>query len=257
MVCGGDVTVWFQPVRAAQADWSPLAGALLARLAARQPGWLVLRLDGSLPSLLSETGAPLAGAPADELSLSAVSGFLLTDALFAMPLPVRDRAVLFGAGHCARALVPVLSQVGFSVTVMDDRPEYADPALLPQADQVICGDYLRIAETLTLLPSDYVVVMTSGHRHDFEVQTQVLRNPPVYVGVIGSRSKRAFVDARLRDAGIAPDVIRQVHSPVGTAIQAVTPEEIAVSIAGEMIEQRALLRQAKGAPRHSCPMHEG
>lgn len=255
MVCGGDVSVWFQMIEAAEADWPDLAGQLLSQLSVKKTGWLVQKLDGSFPSLLDERGAPLAGAPVEGLPAPAANTCILTDAYFAMPLPVRDRAVIFGGGHCAQALVPILNQVGFSATVMDNRPEYADPALFPQADRVVCGDYLRIADTLTLLPSDYVVIMTSGHSHDFEVQAQVLRNPPVYVGVIGSRSKKAFVEMRLREAGIEEAAIRRIHTPVGTAIKAVTPEEIAVSIAGEMIYERALLREAGGTGRHGCPMN--
>ena len=137
---------------------------------------------------------------------------------------------------------------------MDCRPEFADPARFPEAEQVLCGDYLRIADYLTLTAEDYVVVMTNGHSHDFEVQKQVLRGPLAYIGVIGSRTKTAAVNQRLRDCGIPEEVLRQVHAPIGTAIKAVTPAEIAVSIAGEMICQRATRREAAGAAGHGCPM---
>ena len=108
---------------------------------------------------------------------------------------------------------------------------------------------------MTLTPEDYVVIMTNGHEHDFQAEVQVLRGETAYVGVIGSRKKTAFVNQRLREAGIPEEKIAFVHTPVGTPIKAVTPEEIAVSIAGEMICVRAARREAAGEVHHGCPMH--
>ena len=91
-----------------------------------------------------------------------------------------------------------------------------------------------------------MVIMTSGHLHDLETEIQILRLETAYVGVIGSRSKIAFVSQKLREAGIPEPAIAAVHTPIGTPIRAVTPEEIAVSIAGELICCRALRRAAVG-----------
>lgn len=239
MVCGGDVTVWFQYIDAADSAWAELAGRLVEQVTGGEKGWLVLYADGSLPGLLEGAEQPV-----------------VSEAAVALPLPVGERAVLFGGGHCAQALAPLLQTVGFRVTVMDCRPEYADPALFPSAEQVICGDYEKISKYLTLTGEDYVVIMTSGHSFDFAVESQVLRGSFAYVGVIGSRSKKAAVNQRLREAGISEEGIQSVHMPIGTAIKAVTPEEIAVSIAGEMIYERALRREAQGAQHHGCPMGE-
>ena len=126
---------------------------------------------------------------------------------------------------------------------------------LPEAEAAVCGDYTRIADGLELTAEDYAVVMTSGHRHDFEVEEQLLRRPLAYVGVMGSRTKTAYVNGRLREAGIPEEAIRRVRTPIGTAIKAVTPEEIAVSIAGELIYERALRREAAGTAEHGCPSH--
>ena len=174
---------------------------------------------------------------------------------FTMPLPVGERAIIFGGGHIARALVPLLYTVGFRPVVFDDRPQFAEVERFPQADQVICGDFTRIGDYLTVGPEDYVVIMTNGHEYDFQAQVQVLRGETAYVGVIGSRKKTAFVNRRLREAGISEEAIAFVHTPVGTAIKAVTPEEIAVSITGEMILVRATRREANGETHHGCPMH--
>lgn len=137
---------------------------------------------------------------------------------------------------------------------MDNRPEYAAKELFPGAEAVICGDFRKLSESLILSESDYVVIMTNGHSFDYEVERQVLQNPPCYVGAIGSQHKKNFVNGKLREAGIEESVIQQVHCPIGTAIRAVTPEEIAISIAGEMISERARMREGEKGGHHGCPM---
>lgn len=235
MVCGGDVTVHLQFIAAGDPVWRELAGSVLHRIALRQPGALVLALDGGAPALRD----------APETDSAHVS----------LPLPIGERAILFGAGHCSLALCPLLTTVGFRVTVVDDRPELVAKERFPTADAVICCDLDRVTETVPIGEEDYVVVMTNGHSHDFAVQEQVLRGKYAYIGVIGSRAKTASVNARLREAGISEAAIASVHTPIGTAIKAVTPEEIAVSIAGEMICVRATRRENAGVVLHGCPMH--
>ena len=100
-----------------------------------------------------------------------------------------------------------------------------------------------------------ILTISGGHTHDFTVQEQILRQPTAYVGVIGSRTKTASVNQRLRAAGVSEEAISSIHAPVGVAIKAVTPAEIAVSIAGEMIYERALRRERAGMQTHGCPMH--
>ena len=255
MACGGNVSVWFQFVDHTDPAWAALAVAVLAQTNARKPGWLVQKLDGAFPTLLGENGEVLAGEAAADAEAYQIPGCRLTETGFSMPLPIGERAVIFGGGHIARALAPLLHGVGFRVTVMDNRAEFADPADFPGAERVICGDYLRIADYLTLTEEDYVVVMTNGHSHDFDVQEQALRGKLAYIGVIGSRRKTAVVNKRLREAGVPEEGIAQVHTPVGTSIKAVTPAEIAISIAGEMIYERALRREADGERHNGCPMH--
>ena len=235
MVCGGDVTVHLQFIAADDPVWRELAGSVLHRIALRQPGALVLALDGGAPALQD--------APETDSTH------------IALPLPIGQRAVLFGGGHCSLALCPLLTTVGFRVTVVDDRPELVTKERFPTADAVICCDLNRVTETVPIGEEDYVVVMTNGHSHDFAVQEQVLRGRYAYIGVIGSRAKTASVNARLREAGISEAAIASVHTPIGTAIKAVTPEEIAVSIAGEMICVRATRRENAGVVLHGCPMH--
>ena len=237
-VCGGEQTVLLQFVPRDAAAWRTLAREVQARLEAHRGGGLVLE-TGADPALLEETpGCPV------------WDGRRLT-----LPLPVGERVVIFGGGHCALALAPVLRSVGFRVAVFDDRPEFASAERFPEAETVVCHSYTDIAAGLELTAEDYAVVMTSGHSHDFEVEEQLLRRPLAYVGVMGSRTKTAYVNGRLREAGIPEEAIRRVRTPIGTAIKAVTPEEIAVSIAGELIYERALRREAAGTAEHGCPSH--
>lgn len=234
MVCGGSVTVLFSYISGTDSRWRDVAALTLARIAAHKAGFLALPLNGDTAYIVDEH-------PADEV--------------FTMSLPIGERAILFGAGHCSLALAPLLQTIGFRVTVFDDRSDLLTADRFPGADALICGDFTKIDRYLTTGADDYIVVMTSGHSHDFEVQEQVLRHPFAYVGVIGSRSKTASVNARLREAGIAEDAIAAIHTPIGVSIKAVTPEEIAVSIAGEMIYERALRREKAGCKPHGCPMH--
>lgn len=235
MVCGGDVTVHLQFIAANDAVWNALAEEVLLRIARRDAGWLILSRSGGTPSLRDD-----AVADGDH---------------FAVPLPVGERAILFGGGHCSLALCPLLATVGFRVTVVDDRPELVTKERFPAADAVICCDLDHLADAVPVGGEDYVVVMTNGHSHDFAVQEQVLRGQYAYIGVIGSRAKTASVNQRLREAGIGEAAIADVHTPIGTPIKAVTPEEIAVSIAGEMIRVRAERREAAGVKLRGCPMH--
>lgn len=256
MVCGGDVRVHFQYISADSRIWNAVAESVDQRITQRNPGWLALKLDGSAPSLLDETGNALLG--------NAVAGTVthklwlpdLSEDLFCLPLPIGERAILFGGGHCAQALAPLLQTVGFRVTVMDSRPEYANAERFPQAEHLIVGDFTNLRAYMTLDSEDYAVVMTNGHAFDLEVEDQLLRQDLAYVGVIGSKSKKSAVNAKLLERGIDESALAGVHSPIGISIKAATPEEIAVSIAAEMIQVRALRREARGHSAKGCPMRE-
>lgn len=240
-VCGGNVTALFDYINSDSEIWKELSRAALERITGLHGGIFVMPLDGSTPALTDNDGNLLLG------SLSNVPCYRMT-------LPVNQRAILFGGGHVAAALAPLLTTVGFRVTVFDDRPEFVTEERFPCAEKRIPGNFSDIAADLSVTAEDYVVIMTNGHKHDLEVELQVLRGPYAYVGVIGSRHKIAYVSEKLREAGISEDAIASVHTPIGTAIKAVTPEEIAVSITGEMILVRAERREQGEEEKHACPM---
>ena len=246
MVCGGDVTAHFQFIPAEDPTWSETASRALALLNRHTAGWLVLAEDGSAPALLDRESVVSGSLPEDTAQALRTPGFSMAAGYISLPLPIGQRALLFGAGHISQALCPLLTTIGFRPVVFDDRPELANTRLFPTVEQVICGDFTRISDYLTITDEDFVVIMTSGHVRDFQVEEQTLRGPFAYVGVIGSRRKTASVNQRLLEAGIPEESIDLVHTPIGTPIRAVTPEEIAVSIAGELICCRALRRAAVG-----------
>ena len=121
----------------------------------------------------------------------------------------------------------------------DDRPEFADPALFPQAESVLSGDFTKIGEKITLTADDYVVIMTRGHQADYEVLEQTLRSGVKYLGCIGSRRKLTLCRERLLAAGFTAEEYAAVHAPIGLPIGAETPEEIAVSVTAQLIAVRA------------------
>ncbi|MBQ3276618.1 MAG: XdhC family protein [Oscillospiraceae bacterium] len=256
MQCGGDVTVLFAYVAAEDLRWSLLAGAVCDRIESGKDGWLIRPLDGGVPSLYGPEGL-LSGEPVEEalIPVLCTRHNVTTDRYFAAPLPQFGRVVIFGGGHIAQALTPLLGTVDFRCVVLDNRPDYSRKELFPGAEDVICCDYEDIAASVTLSGEDYVIIMTNGHAHDLTVEAQVLRSPYAYLGVIGSRSKIAAVNQKLTEMGIDPEKLKTIHTPIGVSIRAVTPAEIAVSILGELILCRAEIREGEKPGHQACPMH--
>ena len=256
MQCGGNVTVLFEYVDAGDMRWSLLAGAVCDRIEAGKHGWLILPLDGSVPSLYGEEGL-LCGDGVSEAERAALctTHSVITETCYAEPLPLFNRVVIFGGGHIAQALTPMLAAVDFRGIVLDNRPDYAKLTLFKGAEDAMVCDYNNIADAVTLTAEDYVVVMTNGHSGDLAVEEQVLRSPHAYLGVVGSRSKITFVNKTLMERGIPEEALHTVHTPIGTPIKAVTPAEIAVSILGELILCRAEIREGGKPEHHPCPVH--
>ena len=236
MICGGEVTVYFQIFSPQQRDEIAVLKRWREMLDESVDLWLLLTLDGELvKDFRVLTRAEL---PQEQRSLFTTRA-LWRDGLYIEPLARAGRVYIFGGGHVGCALVPVLASVGFRVTMYDNREELAKPARYPTADEVIFGSFADIFGKVTLTADDYAVVMTPGHQADYEILSQVLRSDATYIGCIGSRGKVAKTRERLRGDGFAEAEIDRVHAPIGLPILAETPEEIAISIAAEMIEHRA------------------
>lgn len=151
-----------------------------------------------------------------------------------------ERLILLGGGHVSLALAKTAVMLGFAVTVVDDRPVFANSERFPMAQQVICDGFAHAIGELKIRHSDYVCVLTRGHQWDTVCVQTVLSGGemPYYFGMIGSRRRVAGMRELLAQEGYDPDRIAQLHAPIGLMIGAVTPEEIAVSICAEMIQCR-------------------
>ena len=159
--------------------------------------------------------------------------------LFIEPFSEKGTVYVFGAGHVSRELVPVIEHIGFKTAVYEERKELLDSWSFPAETTIINGEFGRIDDYIDMNENDYAVVMTSGHIADYTVLEQVLRKKLSYVGVIGSRTKVAITRQKLIAAGVDEKKIDELHTPIGLAIKAVTPAEIAISIAEELILHRA------------------
>lgn len=149
------------------------------------------------------------------------------------------RVYIFGGGHVAQALVPALAAIDFSCVILEDREEFSRPELFREAEKVLKIDMQRIADFVEITEEDYVCVMTRGHKDDTLVQEQILKTPARYIGVIGSRKKKAAVFCALKKAGFSDADLERIITPIGLKIPAETPAEIAVSIAAQLIQVRA------------------
>ena len=237
MVCGGEVTARFQYLPAGD---SPAAAALRELLSTRDGDtWLVLDLQNGGLGAADRSGCRHLGHPPEDLAPLLARRSVTRGQWLAVPAVEAGRVYIFGGGHVSRALVPAIAAVGFRPVVFDDRPEFADGTLFPQAEAVLLGNFARIQERITLTVEDYVVIMTRGHQADYEVLTQVLRGGARYIGCIGSRRKLDLCRERLLEAGFTAEEYARLHAPIGLDIGAETPEEIAVSVTAELIAVRA------------------
>lgn len=163
--------------------------------------------------------------------------------VFIEPVQPKDRLIVLGGGHIAMPLVKFAAEIGFSVTICDDRPSFANEARFPQADRVICETFEDCFDLLGITEYDYVVIITRGHRHDTLCLRKLLALPePFYLGMIGSKRRVQGVKEMLIEEGFDADRINRIFTPIGLNIGAVTPEEISISILAEIIKEKRLGR---------------
>ncbi len=155
-------------------------------------------------------------------------------------IKTKDRAYIFGGGHVAKALDPVLRHVDFDTYIIDDRAEYANRERFPEAAEIIvCSDFDHCFDEIEPDENSYIIIVTRGHKGDLTVLRQALQKPYAYLGMIGSRRKNGLLFDQLRSEGVSEETLNQIHAPIGLEIGSETPEEIGVSIAAEMIQVRA------------------
>lgn len=245
MICGGDVNVFFHYISEGNPETLALVIEAQRLFETGEALWLISDISsGGELSLYTRNGGIFGkNVPDWVLSQLPRQPKLLqkgTESYCVEQIHGSGRVYIFGCGHVSQELEPVLTHVGFRCVVMDDREEFARRELFPTAEEVKLVDFRNIADFVTIGEEDYVCIMTRGHAFDTVIQAQVLKCKPCYVGVIGSRKKAAGVRQVLKtEYGLSEQELDLVTTPIGIEIAAETPAEIAISIAGQMIQVRA------------------
>lgn len=151
----------------------------------------------------------------------------------------RERLIILGAGHITQPLCRIGAMLDFDVTVADDRSSFANIDRFPDAANVVCDNFMNAIKGIKIRNTDYVCVVTRGHRWDGDCLREIFRGTqPAYLGMIGSRRRVAGLFSLLEEEGYEHDLVSSVHAPIGIDIKAVTPAEIAISICAQLVEHR-------------------
>jgi xanthine dehydrogenase accessory factor len=231
---------------------SEIYGKVLGELEAGRKAVVVTAFSGASPGTAGDKvfvpESALAGAEAaqqeDLAQRAADSGRLLfeneafRDIMLAEPYFPESRLIILGGGHIAKPLCEFAAKCGFSVTVVDDRPVFANKQRFPEAKQVLCESFDRCFPLLNIGSASFVVIITRGHRHDLDCLRQVLGHETAYIGMIGSKRRIRAARAQLLDEGYPKEKLDAVRAPIGLDIGAETPEEISISILSELIRYK-------------------
>ena len=150
----------------------------------------------------------------------------------------QPQAFIFGAGHISKSLSKVLTLAGFGTNIIDDREAFANRERFPEAVEVFAGEYEEVFPKLIVHEGSYLVIVTRGHRDDMRVLKWAVGSNARYIAMIGSKRKVINVVRELEKEGIPAARFERIFAPMGLEIAAITPEEIAVSVAAEMIAVR-------------------
>jgi len=268
MICGGETDVLMEFVNSGDKAREAIFQRLLEVSRERISGSLFTALPVAVGGrtaepirqlLVDQSGTRLGGIPCEEEVLRSMpEKRLLKPAQFlevpGCEYPVflesirsRGEALIFGAGHVGACVAHVAAYVGFKVTLIDDRSDYADSRRVPDADRVVVLDsFDRAFAAIPVDEDSYAIIVTRGHAHDKTVLVQALRTTAGYIGMIGSKRKTGLVLQSLLQEGFTQEDIDRVYTPIGLDIGGETPEEIALSIVGEMVSVR---NRKNGLPR--------
>ncbi len=259
MICGGTADVLLDHIavtpenRTVFRAWTKMVaagekGCFLTRVTTTAGDSDIVHVDHALVNVHGEIEAGSITLTADQMAQVTAAAastdihtfFIDGDLVLVEPAKRICTAYFFGAGHVSRWTAHMAALVGFRVSVSDDRESHANAQQFPEADEIrVLDNFEHCMPEKNLGSDDFAVILTRGHLSDKIVLAQALATGAGYIGMIGSRKKRKAIYGMLLDEGFTQADIDRVHSPIGIAIGAETPEEIAVSIVGEMIAVRA------------------
>ncbi|EGB13366.1 protein of unknown function DUF182 [Pseudodesulfovibrio mercurii] len=235
MICGGGLSLLLE-MAAPGGDCARVYAELDHRLRTGAISTLTTRIHGGKTPRILGHELLFGRSVGEEPVFSREADPMVLDEPFIPPAPL----YIFGAGHVSRFTARVAAMVGFRTVVLDDRADYANRERFPEVDEVVVLDSFEgCCDAFKDDPEAFVVIVTRGHLHDRNVLAEALRTRAHYVGMIGSSTKRNKIyDSLLADGFTQADIDR-CYSPIGLPIGGRTPEEIAVSIVGELIQVRA------------------
>ncbi len=155
--------------------------------------------------------------------------------VFVEPILPEPRLVILGAGHVGLAVARAAQPLGFRITVIDDRENFADPERFPGVEEVLVQPFEQGLENLKTHSETFILIVTRGHSHDQVALEGAIRVPARYVGLVGSRRKIGILVESLLEKGYPPAAFESLYAPIGLEIGSETPEEIAVSVMAELI----------------------
>lgn len=274
MACGGSVDILIEPLEQSHAGLFAQAVQLreegkdcmvLTALSPERTVVLKLLLH-PLPPAEEQYRSPLAALGAASGPLPASLDEAIARAhrrLEILRTPVRDGEVIlepvighqdliiFGGGHVSTFVSRSAAMAGFRVTVIDDRPEYANAGRFPEATRTMACFFENAWDDLRISPSSSLVIVTRGHKYDEMILERAVRTPARYIGMIGSKRKVLTTFRNLRERGVPEERLLRVRAPIGLRIGSVTAEEIGISITAELIAVR------RGVLGPAAPMSDG
>lgn len=257
MICGGSGEILLDFIDANDKNNLKIYDEAAEIIASGKKGWLITVLEKNVESTGAQSQRCLVKPDKTLIGSITCSSYLL-EKLIAGPAkitihseafddhrflvePLRQGGMvyIFGAGHVSQKIAPLSESVGFKTIVMDDRPDYASRERFPEPIEIKVIDSFKGLPALDIDEHSYLVIVTRGHLFDKDVLIQVLRRKAAYIGMIGSRSKRDLIYEEMLGKGFTKRELGAIYSPIGTDIGAETPEELAVSIVGELVKVRS------------------
>jgi xanthine dehydrogenase accessory factor len=263
LVCGGTMYFWIEPVYDGE-KFFPYLNPILEAINGGKPvslatvvktvspeiqlgKKLLIYEDGSVSGDLNDTSFKKAIIkPGRRLAAFGENEFFAVTGgaeVYIEGFTTPPTLIIMGGGHVGKAVSTLAATLGYRVIIIDDREEFANSQRFPEAFRTIPADFEQGLAQFSVNANTYIVIATRGHHYDDIALEAAIRTPARYIGLLGSQRKSLLIFKRLSEKGISPDRIREIHAPIGLDIGALTPEELAVSIMGEIV---AVRRGGKG-----------